>query len=246
MLTRIHSQLRLRLSTTPHLYDAIFAWRRPSLLARAYSTLVIEGYPRSANTYALAAFVHANQSDLYVGYHHVAHHLHAAAAVKRAVRLERPTVVLVREPRAAALSYVIREDKVDVVTSLREYIAFHRHVWPLRDAVVIAPFDVVTSDFGRVIDAVNVRFGTSFKRYEHTPENEAVVFSRVEQYNRRESKGTVDESTVARPSNDRAQQRRVLIGSFERPAAARLLATARELHDRYLTAAQDQLSPLSP
>jgi hypothetical protein len=243
MLTRIRPEIRLRLSTTPYLYDAVFTYRRPSLLAQGHSTLVIEGYPRSANTFALAAFVLANQSNLYVGYHHIGHHLHTAAAVKRAVRLGRPTIVLVRDPRDAASSYVIREAKVDVVAALREYVTFHRHVWPLRDAVVIAPFEVVTTDFGRVIDAVNARFDTSFKRYEDTADNRAIVFSRVEQYNRRESKGAVVESTVARPSDDREQLRRRLMCQFERPAVTRLLATAQDLHTRYRAEAQRQLPP---
>jgi len=44
----------------------------------------------------------------------------------------------------------------------RKDTAYYRSLLPLREHYVIAPFETVIMDVGRVIDAVNRRFGTTF------------------------------------------------------------------------------------
>ena len=57
--------------------------------------LVIEGYPRSANTYAVVAFAAVQPERP-----RIAHHLHVAAQVLAAVDRDIPTMVLIRRPQA--------------------------------------------------------------------------------------------------------------------------------------------------
>jgi hypothetical protein len=52
--------------------------------------LVIEGYPRLGNTFAVVAFLQAQKEDV-----RIAHHLHAPAQVIRAARWRIPTIVLI-------------------------------------------------------------------------------------------------------------------------------------------------------
>jgi hypothetical protein len=232
---QLRTRLRQPLSRTPHLYDAVIRLRSSKRgdLVRRSSAIVIEGFLRSGNTFSVAAFTVANGD---VG--HIASHLHAAAHVHRAVRLRRPTIVVIREPRDAALSYLIRRPTLEPSDALAEYLDFYRSVWPVRQHFVVAPFEVVTSDFGRVIDEVNERFGTSFRRYEPTPENERLAFEIVEEMNREECDGEVVETHVARPSVERAGVKDALARSFDGPRVAQLLAEASELHDRYLDLAR--------
>src|SRR5437773_3659904 len=63
--------------------------------------IVIEGFPRSATSFAVAAFRLAQDREVVVG-----HHVHSPAQVIEAVRRGVPAIVLVREPEEAALSFL--------------------------------------------------------------------------------------------------------------------------------------------
>src|SRR5215211_299391 len=137
--------------------------------------LVIEGFPRSGNTFAVFAFEMAQPRTV-----RIAHHLHAAAQVVRGVRLGRPVVVLLREPTDAVLSHLVRQPGITPRQALRNWIRFYRPIDSLRNDVCVATFDEVTTDLGPVIERVNVRFGTSFAPFEHTPGNVRRCFERIE------------------------------------------------------------------
>jgi hypothetical protein len=198
-------------------------------LARRDSAVVIEGFLRSGNTFSVAAFQVANGPAL-----HVARHLHGAPHVLRAVRMGLPTLVLVRHPREAVLSYLIRRNTLTPYDALLEYLDFYRAAWPARDGFVVGLFDRVTSDFGSVIDELNARFGTSFRRFEPTPENEAAAFRLVEEMNRLESGGEVVETHVGRPSAERAARKAELQSLLDGPRTAAKLREAEHLYQDYV------------
>jgi hypothetical protein len=208
---------------------------RPSkrvTLARRDTALVIDGFPRSGNTFSAAAFVISNGRQLHVG-----RHLHGAPHVLRAVRLGVPTVVLVRRPADAIASYLIRRPTLTPDEAVTEYLDFYRTAWRARDGFVVGLFDQVITDFGAVVTRVNHRFGTSFVPYQPTAENEAAVFRLVEEMNRLECRGEVVETHVGRPSSERAERKRQVQGLMGRPRTVARLALADEVYQRYLDAA---------
>jgi len=158
--------------------------------------------------------------------------------VLRAVRLGLPTVVLIRRPREAVLSYLVRRPTLTPYDGLVEYLDFYRTTWPARHGFVVGPFDRVTSDFGAVLDQVNARFGTSFRRYEPTPENEEAAFALVEEMNRLECRGEVVETHVGRPSAERDARKAEIAASLGRPRAVRLLDEAQDLFQCYVEMAK--------
>jgi hypothetical protein len=231
---RARHHARRPLARTPFLWDAAMRVRpgKRATLARPDTAIVIEGFLRSGNTFSVAAFQLANGPELHVG-----RHLHGAPHVLRAVRLGLPTVVLVREPRDAVLSYLVRRATLTPYDALLEYIDFYRTAWPVRDRFVVGPFDVVTRDFGSIIEQVNERFGTSFRRYDPTPENEARAFEIVEEMNRLESGGQVLETHVGRPSAERVRRKEELRSLLERPRTVRKLCEAEALYEQYVAVA---------
>src|SRR5689334_19049404 len=100
-----------RLSVNPWIFLPL-SKVRPSLRGyddppRAVSRgteIVIEGFPRSANTFAVVAFRLAQQREI-----EIAHHLHAAAQIKHAINLKVPVIVLIREPSDAILSVAVKD-----------------------------------------------------------------------------------------------------------------------------------------
>ncbi len=105
--------MRRRLGTDydglPHLVDA-------------GTEVVIEGYPRSANTFAIAAFRLAQRRRV-----QLAHHAHVPAQAREGLRRGLPVVVLVRRPDEAVTSMAIRAG-VSIETALRVYVRFHAAV----------------------------------------------------------------------------------------------------------------------
>jgi hypothetical protein len=104
--------------------------------------------------------------------------------VRRAVALGLPCLVLVREPEETVLSLAVRLPYLSVRQALRGYVRFYEPVLRLRQRFVIGPFQDVTTDLGAVIDRLNERYGTSFDRFEHTPENERATLEEVDRWDR--------------------------------------------------------------
>jgi hypothetical protein len=199
-LARARYSARGIVSAYPNLYLPLVGLKGSSdteHVVRVSSEIVIEGFPRSGNTFAVVAFELAQSRPV-----EIAHHLHAAAQLIRGAKLRRPMLVLIREPVDAVLSHLLRNQRITARQSLHDWIRFYRAAQGLRGAVVIATFNEVTTDFGGVIDRVNDRFGTSFARFEHTPDNERRCFERIEEKNRARYCRLV-ESTIARPSDGR-------------------------------------------
>lgn len=202
-------------------------------LARRDTAIVIDGFLRSGNTFSVAAFAVSNGPDLHVG-----RHLHGAPHVLRAVRLGLPTIVLIRAPRDAVASYLVRRPTLTPDDALIEYLDFYRTAWRVRHGFVVGLFDQVVSDFGAVMRQVNLRFGTSFVPYEPTEANEHAAFDLVEEMNRLECEGQLVESHVGRPSTERDQGKRQIHTMLQHPRTAERLRRAQGAYDRYAALAK--------
>jgi hypothetical protein len=166
VLRRLKFEIGGILRMSPRLYLPIARRRRKAVPVSGETDIVIEGYPRSGNTFAITAFGSAQSRAV-----RVAHHEHAAAQVIAAARAGTPTLVLIREPEDAVLSLIIQQPHLSLRQALRAYVRFYRPLVPHRDRFVLATFHEVTTDFGAVTRRVNDRFGTDFGVFEHTEEN---------------------------------------------------------------------------
>ena len=128
--------------------------------------LVIDGYTRSATTFAVYALQLSQETPV-----RLAHHLHAPAQFIEAARRGIPALLLIREPQGAILSQLIREPGVTLGDALVAYSRFYTCLLPYRDNLVVGEFEQVTHEFGRVVRRLNARFGTSFVEFVHTDAN---------------------------------------------------------------------------
>ena len=230
-MDRLRHHARRPLARVPGLWDAAMLLRsaKRQTLADQHTAIVIDGFLRSGNTYSVAAFQVANGTELHIG-----RHLHGGAHIRRAVRLGLPTVVLIRRPADAVSSYLVRRPTLTPDDALLEYLDFYRTAWPARDGFVVAPFDLVVSDFGAVIDRVNERFGTSFARFERDPASERAAVELVEEMNRLECRGEVVETHVGRPSAEREQHKEAVRRRMEHPRTRALLDRADRVFSAYV------------
>lgn len=147
----------------------------PNRRVHRNTEITLEGYPRSGNTFAVYAFEYAQQRPV-----RLAHHLHVPAQVVRSARLGIPTCVIIREPEAAVRSLVLKYTYISAKIALHGYALFYETCWRYREHFVVADFEQITADFGRVIDDINARFGTHFVRFQHTQPNVEHIFEKLE------------------------------------------------------------------
>ena len=145
-----------------------------------HTRLVIDGFTRSAVTFATVAFQMAQRSPV-----RVAHTLHGPGHLIAAARRRVPTLVTIREPEETVLSAIIREPYVTLGQALTAYARFYRALRPFRSDFVVGEFGDITRNFGAVIHRVNRRFGTAFDEFEHTEANVERCYEIIEDRSRR-------------------------------------------------------------
>jgi hypothetical protein len=154
-----HWTMRTWLGRSPVVFNAVFgSVNEGSRLTRPDTGLVIEGFPRSGNSFSVFAFSNAGAGEL-----NIAHHVHSPSQIIRAARYGLPAVLLLRAPDDAVAAGLVKIGTHTAPDLYRAYAIYYRTLAPLRDHYVIAPFETVTTDFGRIVEAVNRRFGTTFE-----------------------------------------------------------------------------------
>jgi hypothetical protein len=239
-------------------YLAYSRLRHPLLVARPETELVIEGFPRSANTFSTVAFQFSQPRPV-----RLAHHLHVPAQITAGARMGTPVLVLVRHPRDCAVSVAIRSPHVSLRQAVDAHRRFHEAVLPYRDACHVALFEDVVRDFGRVVAGLNARFGTAYELFDHTPENVRRVYALIEERARQpahfrtveaylagvaplsrlesaraegaasESGRVLPEHRVARPSPERRNLQGQLAERYEEPDLARVRERAEAAYRRF-------------
>ncbi len=233
-LRRAWTRSAVALGSHPRAYLPLARWRYPENLVFGPDTeIVIEGFARSANSFAVNAFCLAQGRPV-----HVAHHLHAPAQVMAAGRAGVPAIVLVRDPEAAICSFLLWQPHLRVREAVNAYLRFYRPLEAIEHVYVAATFEQVTGDFGEVIDRVNARFGSSFQRFEHTQENVDRCFQEIETNSRGQRHGELVESVVARPSEARKELKRAVLERYLEQTSPGMRAELDATHDHFAELAE--------
>jgi hypothetical protein len=178
-LRRMRHRVRTLVSEHPEPYLSFARLKYPGPSPRVIgpdTAVVIDGYTRSASTFAVYAFQLSQPRPV-----RLAHHLHAPAQLIEAARRSLPTLMVIREPRGALLSQLVREPDVDLLDALYSYRRFHTSLMGYRDAFVVADFAEVTGDFGAVVARMNEKYGTSFGHFSGTPSEVSRCMSLIAQ-----------------------------------------------------------------
>ena len=190
ILRKIKSIIR----QSPFLYFGLFGWRKNvrRLRARRDSELVVEAFPRSANTTSMYALFYAQGSSFKVG-----HHLHVSAHIKYAVSRDIPCLVIMRNPLDCVASRMVMKKGGVAKDIVKDYIDFSKSVQRLRTKLVIVGFeDVIKEGLGFAIEEVNVKFATDFCKPDASEEEKAWVDQQVRKWNLEKSGGDVERLSI--------------------------------------------------
>jgi hypothetical protein len=238
---RLEKWLQIHSGGHPWIYFRLYRLLRQDLsrIVTPDTQLVIEGFPRSGNSFARRAFVMAQNESF--DKTRIAHHMHVPAQVVRAAQWQIPTLVLIRRPRDAVLSFAVW-DPISVDQALKYYVSFYETSERYRDAFVLGLFEEVTEDFGQVIKRINDKFGTTFSPFRHDEENVSKLFADMETYARTKYGETLWERKLHRPSAVKERMKHEIEHDLENPKRKRLIARAQAVYDR-LTNPKRELPP---
>ena len=203
------------------LYNLVPVNRRLSV--RNDTDIVIEGFPRSANTFAVLAFTSSQKSSV-----KISHHMHVPAQIIKAAKLKIPALVVIRNPKDSAISYVIRKPELSLRTILNCYTSYHKAIYPYRRDYVLATFEEVITEFSKSIRRVNDKFGVDF--IPHTPSGVDLedIFKRADRLE------GGDQAKTARPSQERAALKQVLKQEILNPKLEESLKSAELVYEKFL------------
>ncbi len=220
------------LGAYPALYFPLFARKYPfnQMAVGKDTQLCIEGFPRSANSYAVVAFRLANPDVP------VAHHLHVPAQLLRAHRLGIPALLLIRRPEEAVASFLVFQQSSEVDLYLRAYIRFHRPLRRLADDLVVADFSTITQNTNAVIRALNRKYSRSFNLLAPDKENEQRIFARLKEVNEQFFPG--EKHKAMYPDRARAEAK---ARALELVAKSRLLPRANAVYSFWKERAERDL-----
>jgi hypothetical protein len=228
---RLEKWFQIHAGGHPSVYFSLYRLMRQdqARIVTPDTQLVIEGFPRSGNSFARRAFVLAQDETFDVK--RIAHHMHVPAQVVRAAQWRIPTLVVIRRPREAVVSFAIW-DPISVDQALKYYISFYEISEKYRDAFVLGRFEEVTEDFGQVIKRLNDKFGTTFSVFRHDEENVSKLFSGMEAHARKKYGETLWERKVQRPAAVRERIKDEIQYDLESPKRKKLIARADAVYDR--------------
>jgi hypothetical protein len=217
---------RLKRSLNPSFRD---------LAVSNHSEVVIEGYPRSGNTFASHAFQYAQGRKV-----KIANRCHAPAQIMEAVKRKIPCLLLIRQPLDAAISsYVYIDGKLTPEFLLHHYLKFYNAISPYLETVVVASFDQVKNDFGHVIFRLNSRYGCDYNQFVNTPENVDAVFESIDTFDREfRQADNISKRGVSRPVESRTALKRAATAVFESPSLQPLLDECNQLYTEVVSHSQ--------
>ncbi len=118
---------------------------------------VLDGFQGSGNSFATVTFKNTQDKKI-----RLAHHLHSPAQIIKAVEMNLPVLVTIREPRGGVVSLTSRWPYVSLRQGLRGYIKFYKKILPYRDRFVLSTFEETIHSFDDVIKRVNERYGLDY------------------------------------------------------------------------------------
>lgn len=173
-------------------------------LAVDHSTeIVIEGFPRSANTYTVTAFQHAQNNEV-----KIAHHLHVPAQIIRGIKYKIPVLVLIRNPIDAVVSQLLFDPNLLATNVFKCYVSFYQSILPFKDDILLVPFEKAINDLGDVVACLNRKLNRTYNIPIFDEDDVREINKAIDSQNTKANKGK--ENRSGRPSKRRNEAKKTI------------------------------------
>lgn len=194
--------------------------------------LVIESFPRCGNSFAVVLLKRSQKTPI-----SVASHLHVVAQIVRAQKMNKPLILLTRDPVPAVASLMLR-DSIGARLALRYYINYYRAALKFIKYPVVADLSEIECSYPRIIQSVNERFGTSFQLPQLSDEYNNFIFETIDS-NYRAVTHSEDVSLSTSSPNPHKEKHKKAIENSLKQEHPQLLAEAYTIYKQVLTHRQE-------
>ncbi|MEM8893609.1 MAG: hypothetical protein AAGC88_03460 [Bacteroidota bacterium] len=177
------------------------------------TNLMIEGFPRSGNT-----FLYSIISDFQTETLRIAHHLHTLSQIKNALRLNTSAVIMVRDPIDAIVSFKIRNPYVGFATLANYYLKYHSFLLDKLEAenLLIVDFQKCINSPNETIKAINDKFNLGLRTLSEE-QLKIDIINKIKEYDKLDNKSEHSNSlTVSVPTPEKSAQKRKLVDELEK------------------------------
>ena len=152
-LYQFYRYLRNIISKRPHLYFFIGRFFKiKKFFINKNTDLVIEGFPRSGNSFLEACFKVLNKNII------LAHHTHSVAQVKMGIKKNLPVILLIRDPSEATKSaYFFYKKKLSYNFLIKEYIGFYESLIIYKKNTIVLDFKKI-NNFKKILKYLQTNF----------------------------------------------------------------------------------------
>lgn len=182
----------------PFFYLLYYSNKKKYALVKEDTDLLIDGFPRSANTFAYV-FIELTQPVK-----KLAHHVHLPVQYYRSIKFKSPAVLLIRNPVDAAVSMFIRRPTYFPYFIFLYYYLFHKKISKIKNAILIVKFEDVISDPNLIIRKLRSKGYSGFDEVELTQNLMEKIIKRVDELDMiNQNDSEIKNHTVARPTEYR-------------------------------------------
>lgn len=190
----------------------------------------VDGYPRSANTFAAECLQIAFPDRK------ICSHSHAPLPVIDACRQEKPGMLVIREPKKAVVSYVIYT-QYTLLNCLDKYIQFHEKLLPCRKSVYISDFSLTTGHPDAMLAGFSGHYGIELSPVPDRQSLEKEAMNRLEK-KYTDTSGEIFKDLVPRPEKSRMTKSEEITSSMENSIVLRrMLHRCEALYDQFFACA---------
>lgn len=224
--------VRIFVSTHPLLYMLYARLGGLRFQLNRHTDVLVDSYPRSANSFFEAAFSRAHGGGI-----SVAHHSHAAGQVLSGVKRGLPAVVLLRSPRDAIASFFeMNGGDYSIELCTREYVAFYTALLPVLSEIIVVETETLEERFFDLMQLLRREYNLKLDAYELTSSVRAELMRDVDETGRKRN-GFKAERYSESLSNEEKKIRRDrldrIIELIEAPENETRFAQAQEVYEKF-------------
>lgn len=172
--------IKIYLKSNPFFFKHIAFFRQTNkkILVNKKTDIVIEGFWRSGNHFAVHAFLFSQKKQMVV-----AHHFHASAQIKMAVKLNIPAIILIRNPYDCIASSLVFDPNKNPLFFIKYYKVFYSSLETIKHKCIVSDFKNTTENFDKIIELVNRKYNSDFDVFDNQSKNINIVLEDIKNNN---------------------------------------------------------------
>ena len=172
--------IKIYLKSNPFFFKHIAFFRQTNkkILVNKKTDIVIDGFWRSGNHFAVHAFLFSQKKQMVV-----AHHFHASAQIKMAVKLNIPAIILIRNPYDCIASSLVFDPNKNPLFFIKYYKVFYSSLETIKHKCIVSDFKNTTENFDKIIELVNRKYNSDFDVFDNQSKNINIVLEDIKNNN---------------------------------------------------------------